>query len=138
MSPHHASPRKLRILVVDDEPSFTRLLKINLELTERYIVAAENDPHQALETALDFGPDLVLLDVMMPGVDGGDIADRFSDHDALADVPVVFLTATVTKSEVDERNGRFGGMCFLAKPIDLAGLQECLEKQFAERSLTAG
>lgn len=120
-----------KILVVDDEPTFTRLLKINLEVSDRYIVAVENDPNQALSVALDFRPDLILLDVMMPGLDGGDLVERFNRYDELSRIPIVFLTATVTKAEVDDRVGCFGGMRFLAKPIDLTTLQECLEEHFA-------
>ena len=62
---------KKRILLVDDEPSITRLLKLNLEQTGDYEVATENVSKAALATAEEFRPDLILLDVMMPDLDGG-------------------------------------------------------------------
>lgn len=138
MTPQQLLARQRKILVIDDEPTFTRLLKINLEVTDRYVVAVENDPNRAFAAALDFRPDLLLLDVMMPGLDGGDVVERFRQHEALARIPVVFLTATVTKAEVDARAGRFGGLRFIAKPIDLAALEQCLEEHFAGHPVTAG
>jgi CheY-like chemotaxis protein len=126
--------RQRRILVVDDETSFTRLLKINLETTGSYAVHVENDPWRALPAALAFRPDLVLLDVMMQGLDGGDVLTRFNGHDELNRIPVIFLTATATHEEVSDRDGRFGGQRFIAKPVDLADLLECLEEFFNDRS----
>lgn len=121
---------KKRILVIDDEPSITRLLKINLEQTENYIVEVENDATNAVAKAMAFQPDLILLDVLMPGVDGGALAARFQASSRLAKVPVVFLTAAATKREVNTHQGRIGGLPFLAKPVDmpevLATLQERL------------
>jgi two-component system, OmpR family, response regulator len=121
-----------RILVVDDETAFTRLLKINLEATRRYLVQVENDPTLALPAALDFHPELVLLDVMMPGIDGGDVANRFRQHPELQRIPIIFLTATVRHAEVNDHAGSFGGLRFLAKPVNLAQLLECLDQHFAE------
>lgn len=118
-----------RILVVDDEAPFTRLLKINLEATGRYLVHVENNPRLALHAALEFHPDLVLLDVMMPGMDGGDVAAGFGRHPELARVPLVFLTATVRPAEVAARAGSFGGFQFLAKPVDLPALVRHLDRR---------
>ena len=98
-----------RILVVDDEAAFTRLLKINLESTRRYLVQVENDPTLALPAALDFHPELVLLDVMMPGIDGGDVVNRFRQHPDLRQIPVIFLTAAVRHAEVDAAHHGTGG-----------------------------
>jgi CheY-like chemotaxis protein len=120
---------KKRILVVDDEPSITRLLKLNLEQTGEYEVRTENDAKAALGTAEEFVPDLVLLDVMMPGMDGGELASRFQAHPMFSKVPIVFLTAAATKTEVYNRGGRVGGLPFLAKPVELAEVLACLKRQ---------
>jgi len=84
-----------RILVVDDEPSVTRNLKLNLESSGDYDVFAENHAGNALAAARIFRPDLILLDVMMPGMDGGDVAARLRADPLLRDTPVIFLTALV-------------------------------------------
>jgi DNA-binding response OmpR family regulator len=122
---------KKRILVVDDEPSFTRLLKLNLEQTGHYEVRTETRATEAVFTAREFHPDLILLDVMMPGVDGGTLAGHFLNSAATKEVPIVFLTATVTKGEVASHGGMIGGLPFLAKPVDMTELVACLEHNLA-------
>src|SRR2546423_573619 len=122
---------KKRILVVDDQPRDTRLLKLFLEQTNHYVVREENDARVALATAEQFEPDLILLDVMMPGVDGGELAARFKASPRLKSVPTVFLTAAVTKEEVNAGGGLVGGATFLAKPVVLAELAACLKQQLS-------
>ena len=121
--------KKSRILVVDDEASITRLLKLNLGQTKQYVVRTENDATMALAAAEEFQPDLILLDVMMPDLDGGQLASRFQEHPILKSVPIVILTAAATKKEVYARGGRVGGLPFLAKPVDLAEVVACIEQQ---------
>src|SRR5438105_4183432 len=108
---------KKRILVVDDLASDTRLLKRFLEGTNKYDVREENDAIAALAVAEAFQPHLILLDVMMPGVDGGEVAAHIQASPKLKNVPIVFLTAAVTKREVEAGDGRLGGFPFLAKPV---------------------
>jgi CheY-like chemotaxis protein len=119
---------KKRILVVDDEPSITRLLKLNLEQTGDYVVRTENTSRSALAAAEEFQPDLILLDVVMPGVDGGNLAALFQSNPILKRLPIVFLTAAVTREEVRERRGLVGGLPFLAKPVNLQEVLACLQR----------
>jgi DNA-binding response OmpR family regulator len=119
---------KKRILVVDDEARDTRLLKLYLERTNDYVVREENDPKAALSAAEEFEPHLILLDVMMPGVDGGELAARFQASTKLKTVPTVFLTAAVTKEEVKAGGGLVGGAPFLAKPVVLSEVLACLKQ----------
>jgi DNA-binding response OmpR family regulator len=123
---------KKRILVVDDEPSITRLLKLNLEQNNEYEVRAENDSETAVEAAEEFRPDLILLDVMMPGLDGGELASRFEANPKLKNVPIVFLTAAATKSEVYARGGKVGGLRFLAKPVEISEVVACLRQHLGQ------
>src|SRR6266542_5504920 len=92
--------REKRILIIDDEPVVTEMLKINLEQIGKYVVCEENDPAQALAAARRVGPDLVLLDVMMPGMDGGDVASWLATDPQIREVPIIFLTALISKEEV--------------------------------------
>ena len=87
----------------------------------------KTDPPRRLSAAREFNPDLILLDVMMPGLDGGTLSSYFLESPKFKDVPVVFLTATVTKEEVSSHGGLIGGLPFLAKPVDIAELVACLE-----------
>jgi len=119
---------KKRILVVDDEPSITRLLKLNLEQTNNYEVRAENDAERAVAAAEEFKPHLILLDVMMPGVDGGELANRLQANPKLKSVPIVFLTAAATKGEIYARGGQVGGLPFLAKPVEISEVIACIKQ----------
>ena len=72
-------------------------------------------------------PDLILLDVIMPGMDGGDVAARLRADPLLRDTPVIFLTALVSNEETDGHEMVSGGETFLAKPVDIGELKKTLE-----------
>ena len=118
---------KKRILVVDDNASDTQLLKRYLEETNDFVVREENDPKAAVSTAEEFNPELILLDVLMPEMDGGELAAAFKANPKLKSLPIVFLTSRLTKEEVAMCAGRIGGYPFLAKPIVLAQVAACLK-----------
>jgi CheY-like chemotaxis protein len=117
---------KKRILAVDDQASNTRLVKLYLERTEDYVVREENNPQAALAAAEQFQPHLILMDVMMPGLDGGDLAACLQANPKLKTVPIVFLTAAITKGEVKQSGGQVGGQSFLAKPVVLPEMLACI------------
>ena len=85
---------KKRILLVDNEPSFTRMVKIHLEKAGAYEVREENIGPEALATARQFNPDLILLDVIMPDMNGGDVALEIEADKDLKNIPIVFLTGS--------------------------------------------
>ena len=116
--------RKPKILIVDDEKGFTKLTKLTMS---DYEICEENNSSRALETARKFQPDLILLDVVMPDFDGGDIAAQIQADPALKQVPVVFLTAIVTEKETEKRQ-LFGGYPFISKPITPEKLIENIRK----------
>jgi CheY-like chemotaxis protein len=116
-----------RILVVDDEPALTRMVKLNLEQTGRYQVRTENAGRRAIESAREFRPDLILLDVMMPGVLGSEIAAQLQQDPELRAIKFVFLTAFVTKDEELRSSGQIGGHTFIAKPISADELCRVIE-----------
>ena len=113
---------KKRILIVDDDIGITRLLKLNLEQTGDYIVRVEGAATGALAAAEHFHPDLILLDVMMPGLDGGELAGHFLASPQFKNVPIAFFTAAARKEEVVSGGGRIGGLPFLAKPAELSAV----------------
>jgi DNA-binding response OmpR family regulator len=119
---------KKRILVIDDEASITRTMKVNLERTGAYTVRTENHGRQGLTAAREFKPDLILLDVMMPDMEGGDVATEIQSDPALKHVPIVFLTAIVTKEEAGGDGREIGGHFFIAKPVNLETLIKCIEE----------
>jgi len=116
--------RKAKILIVDDEAGFTKLTKMTLS---DYEICEENNSAKALETARQFRPDLILLDVVMPDFDGGDLAAQFREDPVLKGVPIVFLTAIVSEKETEKRR-LFGGYPFIAKPVTPENLIENIER----------
>jgi len=119
---------KKRILLVDDEKSFTNLLKLNLEETGNYDVRVENWAEDAYGAAKEFKPDLVLLDIIMPRMPGGNVAAQIKEDPALKDTPIVFLTAAVRKHQVEENEGIICDFPCLAKPATVEMVIEAIEK----------
>ena len=119
---------KKKILIVDDETSITDMLKISLAKAGGFDVRVENKGADALKAARDFKPDLIFLDVMMPDLDGGEVANRIKADPAVSGTPVVFMTAAVTKDEVDSQANTIGGYPFLAKPVSLQEIVACIRK----------
>ena len=118
---------KIRILLIDDEPSFTRMLKLSLE-RRGYEVMVENNGAYAHTVAQDFMPDFIFLDVIMPDIDGGDVAAKIRSDPVLKNVPVVFLTAGVSKETTRVKGNVIGGQTYLAKPISVDEVVRCIEK----------
>jgi two-component system, OmpR family, response regulator len=119
--------KKVRILVVDDDAGITRGIQLNLEAQDSYAVLQENDPRNAVAAARAFKPDLILLDVMMPQMEGGDVARGLRDDALLKRVPIIFLTALLTQKETRGEEVRVAGWDYLAKPVDLAELTRAIE-----------
>src|SRR5207237_10250322 len=94
-----AVKEKRLILIVNNDRESTRLVKILHEKTGCYHVLEENHADNARQTAQNFRPDLILLDIMMPGTDGGDVAAQIEADPELQRTPIIFLTALITKTE---------------------------------------
>ena len=116
---------KKRVFIVDDESGFTHLLKLTLERTGRYLVKEENDGTKAWLAAREFAPDIIFLDVVMPKIDGGDVAQQISSDPLLKHVPIIFLTAIVSEKEGGHM---IGGFPFISKPVSLQAITECIDK----------
>ena len=117
------SERK-RVLLVDDEANFTRVLKAYLEATGRFEVRAEQSAAAGLAAANAWAPDVMILDVVMPDQDGGALAAQLQATPRLAHVPVLFLTAVVSRDEVQSHRGTIGGQRFLPKPVSAKDVLE--------------
>jgi CheY-like chemotaxis protein len=118
---------KPRILIIDNNRDFTLSAKLGLERTGRYSVWEENDPATAHQTAQRIKPDLILLDIAMPEIDGGEVAARIESDPTLHRTSIAFLTALVTRAEA--RSGlQIDGHPFLAKPISIPELVAGIER----------
>ena len=124
---------KKKVLLVDDEKSFTNLLRLNLEQTGNYEVRVVNWSEDALPAARDFRPDIVLLDIIMPRMPGGNVVAQFEADPALKSVPIVFLTAAVQRSRLEEMDGIISDHPCLAKPSSMDEIIAMIEKQTATK-----
>ena len=118
---------KKRILIVDDEVGAARLLKANLEQTNRYEVRVENWPEDAATAARQFQPHLVLLDIIMPRMPGGNVAAAFEADPELKGIPIVFLTAAVRRHQIEENDGIICDHPCLAKPASVQQVIQSIE-----------
>ena len=126
---------KRRILIVDDEPDSTHLVKILLEKTGNYVVLEENDADQAHQSARNFRPDAILMDIMMPKTDGGEVAAQIEADPELRSTPIIFLTALVTEPET-KAGLRIEGHRSLAKPINIPQLIDQIEESLSRLTTT--
>ena len=118
---------KRRILIVDDDRESTHLIKILLERVSHYLVQEENDAARAHESARGFRPDVILLDIMMPQIDGGEVAAQIDADRGLQRTPIIFLTSLVTKAEA-KAGLHIQGHPVLAKPVEIPELINTIEK----------
>ena len=104
-----------RILVVDDEPAFTRAVEANL--SGLYNVRVENHGARVCDVVQEFHPDLILLDIMMPGMDGFEVCQRLQKDKATATIPVIFITGQVSAQD-ETRALALGAVDFIRKPFN--------------------
>ncbi len=124
---------KRRILIVDDDANSTHLVKILLERSGPYLVLEENDAAKADQTAHNFKPDVILLDIVMPKMDGGELATQIEADHELHNTPIIFLTALVTHGEA-QSGLHIQGHPFVAKPISIPELIAAIEKHLPARA----
>jgi len=105
----------VRIVYIDDDELLLQVAAVFVS-AEGHEIHCVNDPAEAVESVLAFGPDLVLLDVMMPGIDGLQVLARLRQHSVLDRIPVAFITADASPEEV-ETLMKAGAAGVLTKPF---------------------
>jgi two-component system OmpR family response regulator len=106
-----------RILHVEDDPSIQAVVKVALEAIGDYQVLSCSSGRQALEEVQAFAPQFILLDVMMPGMDGPETLTRLAERVDLSQVPVAFMTAKVQSGEIEHLH-KLGARDVIIKPFD--------------------
>ncbi|HEX2496164.1 MAG TPA: response regulator [Gaiellaceae bacterium] len=116
----------IRVLVVDDEAPIRLLCRVNLE-AENMVVLEAADGVAGIEVALTERPDVILLDVMMPGMDGWQVAEQLIDDEVTSHIPLIFLTA---RAELRDRAKglELGGIDYITKPFNPVGLAKVIEE----------
>jgi two-component system phosphate regulon response regulator PhoB len=113
------------VLVIDDEHAIRLVCRVNLAAAGMEVLEAA-DGREGIDLALNEGPDLVLLDVMMPDIDGWTVARELAADEKTREIPIVFLTARADAA--DRRMGeQLGGVGYVVKPFDPVGIGDLVE-----------
>jgi two-component system OmpR family response regulator len=126
-----------RLLHVEDEPDIQVVAKLALEAVGGFTLETASSGREALSKALSFAPELILLDVMMPGMDGPATLRELRNFPGSCDIPVIFMTAKVQSQEV-EKYKSMGAIGVIAKPFDPMTLADEVRKVFAESQAGQG
>ncbi|MDD3345154.1 MAG: response regulator [Candidatus Omnitrophica bacterium] len=117
---------KKKILIIDDEENFCNLVKKNVERTGEFEVCTATNGDDGVRMIKEIKPDLILLDIVMPGLDGGDVVSMIREDETIKDTPIVFLTSLVRKDEAGA--GFTKGYSLLAKTVTLGELISCIKE----------
>ncbi|MBO0662146.1 response regulator [Jiella sp. MQZ9-1] len=125
----------MKVLYVDDEEDIREIAKMSLELNPDFSVEICSSGNDALQFAPQWRPDLILLDVMMPGIDGPETLVRLSKIPETAKTPIIFITARTQRQEVEQfmSIGAIGVIGKPFEPMSLAGQVEALLKNATAR-----
>ena len=125
---------KAKILIIDDEEYICHLIKLILEKTNKFKVLISTTGQEGIELSKTNKPDLILLDILMPGMSGTAVAERLLEDTSTKDIPIVFLTGVVTKQDVEASKGMIGGRNFIAKPVTpeevISAIRSVLQREF--------
>lgn len=125
---------KKKILIIDDEKDFCYFVKANLELFGKYVVILETKGKKGIRAALKENPDLILLDIMMPGTDGFEVLKKLKENEKTIHIPVVMLTA---KDEDRSKIKSANLFCqdYIVKPVEIKVLKSKIDKILSIRKL---
>lgn len=125
---------KKRVLIIDDEANFCNLIKKNIEHTGEFEVHIATNGDDGITLARNIKPDLILLDLVMPGMDGSDVASVIRNDKDIEDTPIVFLTSMVRKEEANPQENFTRGYALLAKTVTVRELMECIKENVRSRT----
>ena len=136
----------IKVLLVDDEKSFTKLVKLALEDSGEFEIFIENDPLKAVEAVHAMKPDVIVLDILMPGKSGLDVGVEIAADPGICKIPLMFMSAAVSKDDpsswrtgvdgltIKIDNDAFADSTVLVKPVKAGDLMQAIR----ELNLRAG
>ncbi len=129
-------PRRAKILVIDDEPNIVQTLQDRLEMNDYKVITAM-DGKAGLEKATSEQPDIILLDVIMPIMDGLEMLERLRKNESTRKIPVIMLTARSQSQDITRANS-YGIEDYVVKPFDLSELLEKIEAILESKKVLSG
>ncbi|MDD5730862.1 MAG: response regulator [Candidatus Omnitrophica bacterium] len=118
---------KKRVMIIDDEEGFALMLRVRLERVGNYEVMILTDAKDAIKHVHDFQPDVILLDLIMPKVNGLEARDILGSDPVAKDVPVIIVSG-IDQSMDKSQAYKFGAVDYIVKPVDDARLLDAVEK----------
>ncbi|MGD9015289.1 MAG: response regulator [Candidatus Omnitrophota bacterium] len=115
---------KKKVLIIDDEENFCKLVKKNIEQTGEFEVHIATNGDDGIKLARGLKPNLILLDIVMPGMDGADVVSLIKNDESIKDTPIVFLTAIAREGEAASRRE----YSLLSKTVTVGELIACIKK----------
>ncbi|MCF7871363.1 MAG: response regulator [Candidatus Omnitrophica bacterium] len=112
-----------KVLIIDDEKDFCWFVKSNLEINGEFQIITSNSGKEGLKKAKEEVPDLILLDILIPDMEGPAVAEELANCRTTRDIPIIFLTAIVREEEAERS---IGGKQFIAKPVETEKLREAI------------
>ena len=116
-----------KVLIVDDEEDVLQMLGKRLTASGYSVITATNGT-DAIALAKSQHPDIIILDIIMPGMEGGEVAAELKEHPLTRSIPVILLTAMLSKTEEEKHGSMDGGHIALAKPLDIEKLLDQMKK----------
>jgi CheY-like chemotaxis protein len=124
-----------KVLIVDDEIDILQMLGKRLTASGYSAIKATNGK-DAIALAKSQHPDIIILDIIMPGMDGGQVAAELKEHPSTRNIPVILLTAILSKAEEEKYDSMVGGHITLAKPLDAEKLLDQMNKLLGSTAIT--
>lgn len=125
---------RIHVLIVDDDRNIGQSIKRNLELNHAMCVHLAFNGKDGIALAREKQPDIILLDVMMPGMPGGEVAEALREHPKTSAIPVIFLTGLLGKAEARSCRGAVGGERYLAKPASIDEIVTAIRSELAGKN----
>ena len=122
---------KYRIMIIEDNPKNMKIM-VDLMQVHGYETITAEDGMIGLETALKEKPDLILMDVQLPGIDGYEVTRRLKGKDATRDIPVIVVTSFAMKGE-EARAKEVGAAGYISKPIDIHKLMDTVAEHLPRK-----
>jgi len=116
-----------KILVIDDEEDFCEFVKWSLEKTGKFEVIISADGASGIECAQKESPELILVDIQMPQMNGAEVADHLLHNETTQDIPIAFITGLLHEEDIKKRGGYIHGFPFISKPITKDELVQQIE-----------
>ena len=108
-----------KVLIIDDELFFCRAIKKNLELKDEFQVLSATRGDEGICLAKDEQPDVILLDIMMPGMSGTEVTDMLLADPVTRSIPIIYITAILNEDDIQRGAGIVGGRALIAKPVKI-------------------